>query len=80
MQLTGENKDEDEHDGGVTEIEDGRSETLHLEFGEIEVYWIYEEVDGSAAGRQVASPPPPVILQQFANFVSIIFIIIKIVI
>lgn len=35
---SGENKDEDEHDGGVTEIEDGRSETLHLEFGEIEVY------------------------------------------
>ena len=64
--LTGENKDEDEHDGGVAEVEDHGGHALHLQLGEVEVDGVDEEVERSATGRQVAPPPPSVVL-RFVN-------------
>ena len=61
--LTGENKDEDEHDGGVAEVEDHGGHALHLQLGEVEVDGVDEEVERSATGSQIAPPPPSVVLR-----------------
>ena len=60
--LTGEKEEEDEHDGGVAEVEDHGGHAFHLQLGEVEVDRVDEEVERRAARRQVAPPPPPVVL------------------
>ena len=70
--LTSEQEEEEHDDGGVSEVEEGRSGALDLELGDEVVDAVRGQVERGEAGGQEAAPPPVIILKGtiMSRFVS----------
>lgn len=62
--LTCEEEEDEHHDGGVTEVEDGAGGSYDLQLGEEVVDGVDKQVDGREATGQEGTPPPVVVLQE----------------
>ncbi len=62
LKLTCEQEEGENHDGGVTEVQEGRCGSLDLELGDEVVDAVDEKVERGEAACQVAAPPPVVVL------------------
>ncbi len=62
LKLTCEQEEGENHDGGVTEVQERRCGSLDLELGDEVVDAVDEKVERGKAACQVAAPPPVVVL------------------
>ncbi len=60
--LTSEKEEEEDHDGGVAEIEKGGGCSFNLQLGDEVVHAVDEQVEAGKAAGQEAAPPPVVVL------------------
>ena len=60
--LTGKEEEEEDHDGGVSKVEECGCGPLDLQLGHEVVYAVDEQVEGGEAGCQEGPPPPVVVL------------------
>ena len=65
--FTCENEHQDKHDGCVTKVQNCRRHSIHGQLCKVEMYGIYEEIDGSGAGCEIRSPPPSIILYNIRH-------------
>ena len=66
--VTGEQEEEENHDGRVSEVEEGRGRSFDLQLGDEVVDAVDEQVERGEAARQVASPPPVVVLKMRRDY------------
>ena len=66
--LTCEQEEGENHDGGVTEVQEGRCGSLDLQLGDEVVDAVDEEVERGEPARQVTAPPPVVVLGVKKHF------------
>ena len=60
--ITCEHEESENHDEGVSEVEERADEALDVELADVVVHAVEEEVDGSEAARHEGAPPPVVVL------------------
>lgn len=62
--LTGEDEEQEDHNEGVSKVEEGAGEILNIQLGHIIVNAVEEKVDRCETTGQEGSPPPVVVLQE----------------
>ena len=70
--LTCEEEEEEDHDDGVSKVEERAGKANNLRLGVVVVDAVEEEVDGCEAWCEERPPPPVVVLQQSLVTVSVI--------
>ena len=69
--VTSEQEEEENHDGRVSEVEEGRGRSFDLQLGDEVVDAVDEQVERGEAAGQVTAPPPVIVLESRAhNFSS----------